>query len=164
PEESDMNVRKLLDWRKLLIYSHRWLGIGIMLMFLLWTLSGVVLMYYGHPQITTGERLLRLEPINFSTATVTPAEAAAKAGIKPYRVRLSMYGGRPVYRMTRVSIGNWAAGYAAPGKVLPRMGREQALNWMKQFAPEYASTMTYDAYLQSPDEFTRIPTLAASVQ
>ena len=57
-------------------------------MFLLWTLSGVVLMYYGHPQITTGERLLRLEPIDFSTATVTPAEAAAKAGIKPYRVRL----------------------------------------------------------------------------
>ena len=24
-----MNIRKLLDWRKLLIYSHRWLGIGI---------------------------------------------------------------------------------------------------------------------------------------
>ena len=43
-----MNVRKLLDWRKLLIYSHRWLGIGITVMFLLWTLSGVVLMYYGH--------------------------------------------------------------------------------------------------------------------
>ena len=57
-----MNVRKLLDWRKLLIYSHRWLGIGITVMFLVWTLSGVVLMYYGHPQITTGERLLRLEP------------------------------------------------------------------------------------------------------
>ena len=88
-------LRKLLDWRKLLIYSHRWLGIGITVMFLVWTLSGVVLMYYGHPQITTGERLLRLEPIDFSTATVTPAQAAAKAGIKPYRVRLSMYEGRP---------------------------------------------------------------------
>src|SRR5882724_9496148 len=80
----DMNIRKLLDWRKLLIYSHRWLGIAISSMFLIWTLSGVVLMYYGHPQITTGERLLLLEPINRSTATVTPAEAAAKAGIKPY--------------------------------------------------------------------------------
>jgi len=158
-----MNIRKLLDWRKLLIYSHRWLGIAITVMFLVWTLSGVVLMYYGHPQITTGERLLRLEPINFSTATVTPAEAAAKAGIKPYRVRLSMYDGRPVYRMTRVSIGNWSAVYADTGEVLPRMGREQALQWMKQFAPEYASTMTYDAYLESPDEFTRIPTLAGYV-
>jgi hypothetical protein len=25
----DMHVRKLLDWRKLLIYSHRWLGIAV---------------------------------------------------------------------------------------------------------------------------------------
>jgi hypothetical protein len=39
-----MRIRKLLDWRKLLIYSHRWLGIasgrvrG-------WCLSGIVLMY-----------------------------------------------------------------------------------------------------------------------
>ena len=158
-----MNVRKLLDWRKLLIYSHRWLGIGITVMFLVWTLSGVVLMYYGHPQITSGERLLRLEPIDFSTATVTPAEAAAKAGIKPYRVRLSMYDGRPVYRLTRVSIGNWSTVYADTGEVLPRMSRDQALKWMKHFAPEYASTMTYDAYLQSPDEYTRIPTLAGYV-
>jgi hypothetical protein len=158
-----MNIRKLLDWRKLLIYSHRWLGIGITVMFLVWTLSGVVLMYYGHPQITTGERLLRLEPINFSTATVTPAEAAAKAGIKPYRVRLSMYNGRPVYRLTRISIGNWSTVYADTGEVLPAMGQEQALKWMKQFAPEYASTMTYDGYLESPDEFTRIPTLAGYV-
>jgi hypothetical protein len=158
-----MNIRKLLDWRKLLIYSHRWLGIAITVMALVWTLSGVVLMYYGHPQITTGERLLRLEPINFSTATVTPAEAAANVGIKPYRVRLSMYDGRPVYRFTRVSIGNWSAVYADTGEILPRMGREQALKWMKQFAPEYASTMTYDAYLESPDEYTRIPTLAGYV-
>ncbi len=155
-----MNVRKLLDWRKLLIYSHRWLGIGITVMFLVWTLSGVVLMYYGHPQITAGERLLRLEPLNFSTATVTPAEAAAKAGVKPYRVRLSMLDGRPVYRLTRNSIGNWSAVYADTGEVVPRRGREQALLWMKQLAPEYASTMSYDAYLESPDEFIRIPTLA----
>src|SRR5580704_8444367 len=155
-----MNIRKLLDWRKLLIYSHRWLGIGITVMFLVWTLSGVVLMYYGHPQITTGERLLRLEPIDFSTATVTPAQAAAKAGIKPSRVRLSMYAGRPVYRLSRNSIGNWSTVYADTGEVLAGMGREQALKWMKQLAPEYASTMTYDARLEGPDEFTRIPTLA----
>jgi hypothetical protein len=156
-----VHIRKLLDWRKLLIYSHRWLGIGIMLMFLVWTLSGVTLMYYGHPQITTGERLLRLQPIDFSAARVTPAEAAAKAGInKPYRVRLSMLGDRPVYRIARVSIGNWSTVYADTGEVLRATGREEALEWMKQFVPEAASTMTYDAYLPAPDEFTRIPTLA----
>ena len=155
-----MNIRKLLDWRKLLIYSHRWLGIGITLMFLAWTLSGVVLMYYGHPQITTGERLLRLEPVDLATAIVTPAEAAAKAGVRPTRVRVSMYNGRPVYRVTRSSIGNWKTVYADTGEVLPDMGPEQALQWMKQFVPEHAATMTYDAHLEGPDELTRIPTLA----
>src|SRR5947199_7066023 len=109
-------------------------------------------MYYGHPQITAGERLLRLEPIDFTAASVTPAQAAAKAGIKPYRVRLSMYDGRPVYRLTRTSIGNWSAVYADTGEVLPSMGRERALQWMKQFVPESTSTMTYDAYLPGPDE------------
>ena len=160
-----MNVRKLLDWRKLLIYSHRWLGIGVILMFLLWTLSGVVLMYYGHPQLTTGERLLRLEPLDLSTATVTPAEAVANAEFErpPYRVRLSMYDGRPVYRLARFSIGNWTTVYADTGEVLPDMGPEQAMQWMKRFVPEYASTMTYDAYLTSPDELTRVPTFAGFV-
>src|ERR1700755_811579 len=98
-----MNIRKLLDWRKLLIYSHRWLGICITVMFLLWTLSGVVLMYYGHPQITTGERLLPPHPMHLSKPAVTPAEAAAKAHIKPSRLRLSMYNGRPVYRFAKNS-------------------------------------------------------------
>jgi hypothetical protein len=162
-----MNIRKLLDWRKLLIYSHRWLGIAITVMFLVWTLSGGVLMYYGHPQITTGERLLRLEAIDFSNAALTPDQAAAKAGFQssrvPSRVRLSMFNGRPVYRLTRNSIGNWSAVYADTGEVLPPMSRDQALRWMKQFAPEYGSTMTYDGYLESPDEFTRIPTLAGYV-
>ena len=68
-----------------------------------------------------------------------------------------------MYRLTRNSIGNWSAVYADTGEVLPNMGRDQALKWMKQFAPEYASTMTYDGYLPSPDEFTRIPTLAGYV-
>jgi hypothetical protein len=62
-----------------------------------------------------------------------------------------------------VSIGNWSAVYADTGEVLPGMGREQALKWIRQFVPEYASTITYDAYLESPDEFTRIPTLAGYV-
>src|SRR5262249_14443554 len=122
--------------------------------------SGVILMYYGHPQLTMGERLLRLEPIDLSTATVTPAEAAAKAHIRPSRVRVSMYDGRPVYRFARNSIGHWTAVYAGTGAGVPPMGPERALQWIKKFAPESASTATYDAYLKSPDELTRIPTLA----
>ena len=61
-----MNVRKLLDWRKLLIYSHRWLGIVLGVMFIVWCLSGVVLMYYAMPRLTAAERLERMEPLNLT--------------------------------------------------------------------------------------------------
>ena len=44
-----MRIRKLLDWRKLLIYSHRWLGIVVGLVFVAWCVSGVVLMYLRRP-------------------------------------------------------------------------------------------------------------------
>ena len=71
-----MRVRKLLDWRKLLIYSHRWLGIVLGIVFLAWCVSGVVLMYYGVPHLTAGERLMRLPPLDLSAIRVTPAEAA----------------------------------------------------------------------------------------
>ena len=39
-----MRVRKLLDWRKLSIYSHRWLGITVGVVFIAWCVSGIVLM------------------------------------------------------------------------------------------------------------------------
>ena len=55
-----MNIRKLLDWRKVLIYSHRWLGITMGLLFVSWCVSGAVLLGIGLPTLTAGERLMRL--------------------------------------------------------------------------------------------------------
>jgi hypothetical protein len=73
-----MQIRKLLDWRKLLIYSPRWLGIVVGLVFVAWCVSGVVLMYYGVPHLPAGERLMRLPALDLSTIRVTPADAAAQ--------------------------------------------------------------------------------------
>ena len=33
------------DWRRVLIYTHRWLGIAGGVLFLSWFLSGIVMMY-----------------------------------------------------------------------------------------------------------------------
>ena len=68
-----MKLQQLLNWRFSLIFFHRWLGIAVGLMFILWTVSGVILMYYGIPHHTAGERLTRLPPLDLSTATVSPA-------------------------------------------------------------------------------------------
>jgi hypothetical protein len=64
-----MRLRKLLDRRKLLIYSHRWLGIGVGAVFVVWCVSGVILMYAGVPHLTAGERLMRLPPLDLSMIT-----------------------------------------------------------------------------------------------
>jgi hypothetical protein len=54
-----MHPRKLLDWRKALIYTHRWAGIVLTLVFVIWFVSGVagldspsrvrIAMYRGRP-------------------------------------------------------------------------------------------------------------------
>jgi NhaP-type Na+/H+ or K+/H+ antiporter len=46
-----MNFRKALDWRKALIYTHRWLGIAVTTVFVTWFISGVIFMYVGMPTL-----------------------------------------------------------------------------------------------------------------
>ncbi|HEY9465990.1 MAG TPA: hypothetical protein VIR54_23005 [Vicinamibacterales bacterium] len=87
-----MRIRKLLDCRKLLIYSHPWLGIAVGAVFVAWCISGVILMYAGVPHLTAGERLMRLPPLDLSTIRVTPAEATAAFKDPPRRLRISMQG------------------------------------------------------------------------
>ena len=95
-----MRLRKLLDWRKVLIYTHRWVGIVLTLVFVAWFFSGIVFMYVGMPTLPAEERLLRMQPLDLTQVRITPAEAATRAGMtSPSRVRVAMLEGRPVYRL-----------------------------------------------------------------
>src|SRR5262245_45662485 len=156
-----MNIRKLLDWRKVLIYSHRWLGVAMGILFVSWCVSGAVLMYYGLPTLTAGERLMRLPPLDLSTVRVAPAQAVRNLKLKdPARLRISMQGDRPVYRInTGRGFGSWTIVYADTGEKMKPMDAEAAMDWMRRFRPDYASSLRYDAYLTSPDHFVRIPAM-----
>jgi hypothetical protein len=154
-----MRVRKLLDWRKLLIYSHRWLGIIVGLVFIAWTVSGVVLMYYGVPHLTAGERLMRLPALTLSSIRVTPAEAASQFKDPLRRLRISMHGARPVYRFNTGRVfGRWVLVYADTGELVAPLDRNGALAWLRGYLPEQR-TIRYDAYLEHPDTYTRLPAL-----
>ena len=154
-----MRIRKLLDWRKLLIYSHRWLGIVVGLVFVAWCVSGVVLMYYGVPHLTAGERLMRLPALDLSTVRVAPADAAAQLKEPPRRLRISMHGNRPVYRFNTGRVfGRWTLIYADTGEPVAPLDREAALSWLKGYLPEQR-TLRYDAYLERPDTYTRLPAM-----
>ena len=154
-----MHIRKLLDWRKLLIYSHRWLGIVVGLVFAAWCVSGIVLMYYGVPHLTAGERLMRLPVLDLSTVRVSPSDAAARLKEPPRRLRISMHGDRPVYRFNTGRVfGRWTLIYADTGEPVAPLDRDAALSWLKAYVPEQ-HTLRYDAYLQRPDTFTRLPAM-----
>ena len=50
---------KLFDWRRILVYTHRWLGITGSLLFVAWFVSGIVMMYARMPRLSAEERLMR---------------------------------------------------------------------------------------------------------
>jgi hypothetical protein len=45
---------------------HRWVGVAIALLMLMWTLSGIVMMYVSFPQTTQEERLAGLRPLDLA--------------------------------------------------------------------------------------------------
>ena len=140
------------DWRRVLIYTHRWLGIAGGVLFLSWFLSGIVMMYAGMPSLTPEERLRRLPVLDLSSARVAPAEAARGAGLSLQRVLVGMLGDRPVYRFS--ARGQWTTVFADSGEVLESLSAEKALEIARHFAPAHATSVSYDARLTGPDQWT----------
>src|SRR5689334_6116142 len=88
----------IFDWRKLLAYSHRWLGIAGCILFVAWFISGVVMMYARMPGMAEEERLARAEALDLSRVKLSPSQAADVIGTTPTEVHVGMLQGRPVYR------------------------------------------------------------------
>src|SRR4051812_10130358 len=129
-----MNVRKLLDWRKLLIYTHRWLGIVLGVVFVSWFVSGILFVYWGEPHLTAQERLTRMAPLDLARVHVTPEEATRGLGIKsPSRLRIAMLEGRPLYRFQ--SGRAWMAIFADNGEALKGIDAEQAVALLQEIIP-----------------------------
>jgi hypothetical protein len=148
-----VNVAKLLDWRKALIYTHRWVGIVLTIVFVIWFFSGIVFMYVGMPTLPAEERLRRMEPLDVSRLAVSPAEAAARAGLdSPSRVRIAMHEGRPVYRL--LSGSDWRMVYADTGEPLRGVSADEAMALMRRFVPEHAATLEYERRLTDSDQWT----------
>jgi hypothetical protein len=141
-----------LDWRRVLIYTHRWLGIAGSLVFLVWFVSGVVMMYERMPRLSAEERLARLTPLDVSRIRIPLADAARVAHQTPERVRVGMAGDRPVYRLE--SNGQWTTVFADSGELLQGLSAAEAVALMQGFLPEHARTMRDAGRLEEPDQWT----------
>lgn len=93
----------MVSLKRQLHLLHRWLGIGIGLLVLLWFGSGIVMMYVPYPELTEQERMAWLEPLDAAQVHAGAARAWAATGLAglPDAVRLNTVAGRPAWHFQR---------------------------------------------------------------
>ena len=135
------------------IFVHRWLGVGLCLVFLLWFPSGVGMMYWDFPSVSGSDRLERAQALNAADIRLSPVDAYATLGISeaPSHVRLNTFDGRPVYRFVtgRGEILVYADTGARQADVSREMMQRVASAWTKQ--PTGAATVEA---IDDPDQWT----------
>src|SRR3954454_13029760 len=89
-----------MAFTRAVIFLHRWLGVALCLLFLLWFPSGIGMMYWDFPAVTPNDRLEHSPALNADAIRVSPEEAYAtvSASHPPVEVRLNTFDGRPAYR------------------------------------------------------------------
>lgn len=129
-----------------LVYTHRWLGIGLGVLFLCWFASGIVMIYARMPELDPAERLARLAPITFPAVRTAPGAVAAEAS----RFSISTLDGRPVYRVT--AGGSQQTTFADTGELLEPLTADRALEIARTFAGPAA--VRHDGRLEDADQWT----------
>ena len=84
--------------RNCLIFVHRWMGVALSVLFLVWFVSGVVLMYWDFPSVGAEDRLTHAGALDVSRVRLSAAEAFAGSSPPPAQIRLNIFDGRPAYR------------------------------------------------------------------
>ena len=145
----------MAQFRKWLILSHRYLGIVLGLLFVVWFASGIGMIYArGMPSLTDELRLERLEPLDLESVQVTPLEAAERAGLGESleRVTLLMVMDRPAYRL-----GGAATVFADTGELMPEVGPVRAREVASRFMDLASERVRYERLLTRADQWTVSP-------
>jgi len=151
-------------FRKLVILAHRYLGIALSLLAVLWFATGIVMMYAGGmPQLTVQMRRDRLPNLDLSRVQLSPAEAAAEAvastessapGLPARRltgggrVLLLTVMDRPAYRVGGVTV------FADNGEVLGEVSLAQARTIASRFVRMPEERVTHVRTLSRTDQWT----------
>src|SRR4051812_3774197 len=87
-------------WR-IMVVTHRYLGVAIGLLMLVWFVSGMVMMYVQFPRVTEAERLRVVPMIPWQTCC-NFAEGVLGDGQQVLRAQVENQLGVPVLRLRRV--------------------------------------------------------------
>jgi uncharacterized iron-regulated membrane protein len=102
---------------RLILLLHRYLGIGVGALMVMWCLSGVVMMYVSYPALGESVRLKHLQPIAWHDCCKIADAPPADLNLK--HIWIEMLDGRPVLfsgdeaRPIDLSTGTWVEGISA---------------------------------------------------
>src|SRR5258707_4401720 len=111
-----------------ILLLHRYLGIAVGALMVMWCLSGVVMMYQSYPALGEGARLAHLEPIAWKGCCKIPD--TLPAGAQPGSIGIEMLGGRPVLFLG----GNSRPIDLVTGALIESISLGQAAGVAKRFA------------------------------
>jgi len=138
--------------KRTLIFVHRWLGVALCLLFLLWFPSGFVMMYWDYPSIKSTDRLAHLAALDSATIKTSVEEAAAKAEIEAIgTVRLTTFAGRPVYRFG--GRGDSAVVYADTGEEQVEVSQDDVAKIAQTWSGQSVTSARVEAVERS-DQWT----------
>ena len=141
--------RAIALFKRSLIFVHRWMGVALAILFMLWFSSGIVMMYWSYPQVNDRDRLAHAAVLRAADVRVTAAEAYARLGREepPAQVLLTTFDNRPVYRFDGGNPNDGDAPsmvYADDGTVqkavTPRLVARAASQWTRRPAAEAVNT------------------------
>ncbi|HEV8394498.1 MAG TPA: PepSY domain-containing protein [Vicinamibacterales bacterium] len=139
--------------RKWLILSHRYLGIALCLLLVMWFGSGIVMIYAGGmPALTPEARRAHLPALDFTRVTLSAADAAARAGLDtPPSATLLPVQGRPAYRFggrTPVTV------FADTGETMAPVPVAETRRIASRFLGVPVSLLVDAGQLTTPDQWT----------
>src|SRR6476660_5676251 len=87
-------------WRTLIV-THRYLGVAVSVLMVMWFASGVVMMYVGFPHVTEDQRIRALAPIPW-TACCRFGERLIADDEHVLRAQIESLAGVPAMRLRRL--------------------------------------------------------------
>jgi hypothetical protein len=140
-------------FRRALILTHRYLGIPLSVLFVLWFVTGIAMIYVGGmPTLSAQTRLAHLPPLDIAAVRYAPAEAAERAASGFGRVALTTVMGRPAYRFA--SPYGSATVFADTGEALDEIDVETARGVAAEFVGAQIGDVGLVRTVERPDQWT----------
>jgi PepSY-associated TM region len=140
--------------RAWLILVHRYLGIALSLLFLVWFVSGVAMIYARDmPRLTPQSRLAHLPSIDLERVRLSAWQAAMRAdhAERPGRITLLSIEGRPAYRFSAPPA---ATVFADTGDVMSPVGERESVEIAARFIGLAPDRVRYVRRLETADQWT----------